>query len=93
MAIRIEDENSEAVPRVSLSPGGFIEVFITVTLTTQVEQGNHTIYLRIIEDTEESEPRYFDLPMTFEIASDMPNLEIVRPSRSKLLQVKITQFK
>ena len=82
---RIEDENSEAVPRVSLSPGGFIEVFVTVTLTTQVEQGNHTIYLRIIEDTEESDPRYFDLPMTFEIASDMPNLEIVQVTQDRKL--------
>ena len=82
---RIEDENNEAVPRVSLSPGGFIEVFVTVTLTTQVEQGNHTIYLRVIEDTEESDPRYFDLPMTFEIASDMPNLEIVQVTQDRKL--------
>ena len=30
---KIADDNQEAVPRVSLSPGGFIEVFVTVTLT------------------------------------------------------------
>jgi hypothetical protein len=82
---RIEDENKEAVPRVSLSPGGFVEVEVTVTLTTQVEQGNHTIYLRIIEDTEDSEPRYFDLPMTFEIDSDPPNLEIVQVTQDRKL--------
>jgi hypothetical protein len=82
---RIEDDNNEAVPRVSLSPGGFIEVYVSVTLTTQVEQGNHTIYLRIIEDTEDSEPRYFDLPMTFEIDSDPPNLEIVQVTQDRKL--------
>ncbi len=82
---RIEDDNNEAVPRVSLSPGGFVEVYVSVTLTTQVEQGNHTIYLRIIEDTEDSEPRYFDLPMTFEIDSDPPNLEIVQVTQDRKL--------
>ena len=82
---RIEDDNNEAVPRVSLSPGGFVEVYVSVTLTTQVEQGNHTIYLRIIEDTEDSEPRYFDLPMTFEIDSDLPNLEIVQVTQDRKL--------
>ena len=80
---RIEDENQEAVPRVSLSPGGFVEVFVTATLTSQVEQGNHTIYLRIIEDTDDSEPRYFDLPITFEIASDPPDLEIVQVTQDR----------
>ena len=82
---RIEDDNNEAVPRVSLSPGGFVEVYVSVTLTTQVEQGDHTIYLRIIEDTEDSEPRYFDLPMTFEIDSDLPNLEIVQVTQDRKL--------
>ena len=82
---RIEDDNNEAVPRVSLSPGGFVEIYVSVTLTTQVEQGNHTIYLRIIEDTEDSEPRYFDLPMTFEIDSDLPNLEIVQVTQDRKL--------
>ncbi len=82
---RIEDGNQEAVPRVSLSPGGFVEVDVTVTLTTQVVQGNHTIYLRIIEDTEDSEPRYFDLPMTFEIGPDSPNLEIVQVTADRKL--------
>ena len=58
---------------------------MSITLTTQVEQGNHTIYLRIIEDTEDSEPRYFDLPMTFEIDSDLPNLEIVQVTQDRKL--------
>ena len=82
---RIEDDNGEAVPRVSLSPGGFVEVYVSVTLTTQVEQGNHTIYLRIIEDTEDSEPRYFDLPIILEIDSDPPDLEIVQVTQDRKL--------
>ena len=82
---RITDSDGEAVPRVSLGPGDFTEVSISVTLTNQVEVGNHTIYLRIIEDIDDEDPRYFDLPMTFEIESDPPNLEIVQVSQNTKL--------
>ncbi len=82
---RIEDDSGNAVPRVSLAPGDQIEVFVTVTLTSQVEFGNHTVYLRIVEDTPDADPRYFDLPMIFEIDSDDPNLEIVQVSPNRLL--------
>jgi hypothetical protein len=82
---RITNSDGEAVPRVSLGPGDFTEVFISVTLTNQVEVGNHTVYLRIVEDIEEDEPRYFDLPMTFEIEADQPMLEIVQVSQNTKL--------
>ena len=82
---RIEDDSGNAVPRVSLAPGDKIEVFVTVTLTSQVEFGNHTVYLRIVEDTPDADPRYFDLPMIFEIDSDDPKLEIVQVSPNRLL--------
>jgi len=83
---RITNSDGEAVPRVSLGPGDFTEVFISVTLTNQVEVGNHTVYLRIVEDIEEEdEPRYFDLPMTFEIEADQPMLEIVQVSQNTKL--------
>jgi hypothetical protein len=82
----IADENGESVPRVSLGPGDFIEVFVTVTLTSQVEQGNHTVYLRIIEDTEGEDARYFDLPMEFEIDADEPNIQIVQVSPDRKLK-------
>ena len=82
---RIEDDSGNAVPRVSLAPGDQIEVFVTVTLTSQVEFGNHTVYLRIVEDTPDADPRYFDLPMIFEIDSDDPKLEIVQVSPNRLL--------
>ena len=82
---RITNSDGEAVPRVSLGPGDFTEVFISVTLTNQVEVGNHTVFLRIVEDIEEDEPRYFDLPMTFEIEADQPMLEIVQVSQNTKL--------
>ena len=74
------DEDGDAVPRVSLGPGDFTEVFVTVTLTSQVVAGNHTVYLRIIEDIDDDNPRYFDLPMVFEVEAGNPNLQIVQVS-------------
>jgi len=79
---RITNSDGEAVPRVSLGPGDFTEVFISATLTNQVEVGNHTVYLRVVEDVEDDDPRYFDLPMTFEIEADQPMLEILQVSQN-----------
>ena len=76
----ILDEDGDAVPRVSLGPGDFTEVFVTVTLTSQVVAGNHTVYLRIIEDVDDDDPRYFDLPMVFEVEAGEPELQIVQVS-------------
>jgi hypothetical protein len=76
----ILDEDGDAVPRVSLGPGDFTEVFVTVTLTSQVTAGNHTVYLRIIEDIDDDNPRYFDLPIVFEIEAGDPELQIVQVS-------------
>jgi len=76
----IMDEDGDSVPRVSLGPGDFTEVFVTVTLTSQVIAGNHTVYLRIIEDIDDDDPRYFDLPMVFEVEAGEPELQIVQVS-------------
>ncbi len=76
----ILDEDGDAVPRVSLGPGDFTEVFVTVTLTSQVVAGNHTVYLRIIEDVDDDDSRYFDLPMVFEVEAGDPELQIVQVS-------------
>jgi hypothetical protein len=76
----IMDEDGDAVPRVSLGPGDFTEIFVTVTLTSQVIAGNHTVYLRIIEDIDDDDPRYFDLPMVFEVEAGEPELQIVQVS-------------
>ena len=74
----IRDTDGNSLPRISLGPGDFTEVQITAELTSQVEAGNHTVFLRIVEETEEDEPRYFDLPITFEVESDQPMLQIVQ---------------
>jgi len=76
----VKDKDGTSVPRVTLGPDDYTEVFVSVTLTDQVEAGNHTIYLRIIEDTEDPNPRYFDLPMIFEVGEGDPDLEIVQVS-------------
>ena len=79
------DENGSSAPVVTLGPEDYTEIFVTVTLTNQVVVGNHTIYLRIMEATTDSNPRYFDLPLTFEIDADNPNLEIVQISSNREL--------
>ena len=43
------------------------------------------LYTRVVEDTPDEDPRYFDLPMIFEIDSDEPTLEIVQVSPNRLL--------
>ncbi|MBD50494.1 MAG: hypothetical protein CMB08_01045 [Euryarchaeota archaeon] len=76
----VKDKDGVSVPRVTLGPDDYTEVFVSITLTDQVEAGNHTVYLRIIEDTEDPNPRYFDLPMIFEVGEGDPDLEIVQVS-------------
>jgi len=93
----IKDKDGESLPRVTLGPNDYTEIFVSVTLNDQVEVGNHTLYLRIIEDTEDENPRYFDLPMTFEVEADDPDLEIVQvspvsrfiPGESYSIQMKV----
>ena len=93
----ITDDSGDAVPRVSLGPGDFTEVFVYATLTSQVVAGNHTIYLRIIEDIEDDDARYFDLPIVFEIEPGDPQLQIVQvspnyellPGETYSLQLKV----
>ena len=93
----ITDDSGDSVPRISLGPGDFSEVFVTAILTNQVVAGNHTIYLRIIEDIDEDDARYFDLPIVFEIESGEPELQIdqvspnyeLLPGEAYTLQLKV----
>ena len=93
----ITDDSGDSVPRISLGPGDFSEVFVTAILTNQVVAGNPTIYLRIIEDIDEEDARYFDLPIVFEIESGEPELQIVQvspnyellPGEAYTLQLKV----
>ncbi len=73
----IKDMNGDSVPMVQLAPEDSITLDMEIFLTHQVAEGNHTIYLRIIEDIQdESEARYFDLPIVIEVAKSDPDLSI-----------------
>jgi len=73
----ITDSNGDPAPRVQLAPGDTEMINLDITLTSQVSEGNHTIYLRVREDIADlSVARYFDLPLTILIGKDDPQLSI-----------------
>ena len=49
-----------------------LDLRLDVTLRDQVEAGNHTIYVGIIEDgVDDDEARYFDMPVTVVVKEDV----------------------
>ena len=58
---------------------------MTIEMTSQVIEGNHTIYLRVKEDvsTEDEEARYFDLAITLNVKADDPLLELVQVTSNR----------
>ena len=83
----ITDSNGDPSPRVQLAPSDTALVNLDVTLTSQVIEGNHTIYLRIREDISDvSVARYFDLPISIEIGQDDPTIEIKLYSQIPVFQ-------
>ena len=83
----ITDNNGDPSPRVQLAPGDTELVNLDITLTEQVSEGNHTIYLRVREDISDlAIARYFDLPLTIQIGKDDPDLSISQISQSHPLQ-------
>jgi archaellin len=94
----IKNMNGDSAPMVQLAPGDSITLDMEIYLTQQVVEGNHTIYLRIIEDIQdENEARYFDLPITIEVAKLSPDLSIhqvsqlppLRPGEDRSIQMKV----
>ena len=91
------DQNGSVTPYVQLSSGDNQEIKIVMSAGSGVTSGNHTIFLRIIQDTQEAEPRYFDLPMTFFVDEDNPSIEItqksayspITPGESREVQMKM----
>lgn len=56
----------------SLTGGQYVDVKVEITVRQQVEAGLHTIYMQVAEETDNGdEPRYFDLPLTVEISSEV----------------------
>ena len=83
----ITDNNGDPSPRVQLAPGDTELIYLDITLTSQVSEGNHTVYLRIREDISDlTVARYFDLPLTIQIGKDDPSLSISQISQSHVLE-------
>ena len=83
----ITDNNGDPAPRVQLAPDDSTIINLDITLTEQVEEGNHTIYLRVREDiADESIARYFDLPLTILVGQDDPELSIHQISVSHAME-------
>lgn len=56
----------------SLTGGQYVDVKLEMTVRQQVEAGLHTIYMQVAEESDgDDEPRYFDLPLTVEISSEV----------------------
>ena len=68
---------------VSLESGSYADIELEIELPSNVEAGNHTVYLQIREEgVESSEARYFDLPVTVEVSEEVQpgNLPITQKS-------------
>jgi len=94
----ITDGNGDPVPRVQLAPQDTTLINLDITLTEQVTEGNHTIYLRVEEDINDpSLQRFFELPITILIGQDEPQLSIhqitqghaMRPDSTSEIQMKV----
>ena len=56
----------------SLTGGQYVDVKLEMTVRQQVEAGLHTIYMQVAEESDGGDdPRYFDLPLTVEISSEV----------------------
>ena len=56
----------------SLTGGQYVDIKVEMTVRQQVEAGLHTIYMQVAEESDGiEEPRYFDLPLTVEISSEV----------------------
>tara|TARA_A100001388_G_C28774502_1_gene506351 strand:+ start:697 stop:3609 length:2913 start_codon:yes stop_codon:yes gene_type:complete len=79
----ITDSSQNDVIVVSLESGSYADVELEIELPSNVEAGNHTVYLQIREEgVESSEARYFDLPFTVEVSEEVQpgNLPITQKS-------------
>jgi uncharacterized membrane protein len=65
--------NGTFAPKVDLAANTSEEINLNIITKSGLAAGNHTIYLRIIEEGGNDEARYFDLPLKFEIGRDQPD--------------------
>lgn len=56
----------------SLTGGQYVDIKVEMTVRQQVEAGLHTIYMQVAEEGDsEDDLRYFDLPLTVDISSEV----------------------
>ena len=68
----ITDDSGDAAPVVRLSGDEYADLRLDVGLRDQIEAGNHTLYVGIIEDgVDDDEARYFDMPVTVVVKEDV----------------------
>ncbi|MBA45425.1 MAG: hypothetical protein CMB31_02410 [Euryarchaeota archaeon] len=83
---RITDNSGDSVPMLQLAPQQSEEVHLSIDPPDEVEMGSHTLYLRIMEDSTDSDARYFDMPFIVEIGPGSISLEVVQVSNNPGIQ-------
>ncbi|MAY04754.1 MAG: hypothetical protein CMB25_04020 [Euryarchaeota archaeon] len=71
-----------------LTGGQYFDIEVQMTIRQQVEAGTHVVYLQVAEETNgEEDPRYFDLPLTIEVAEEVipGNLVVEQKSQTSLV--------
>ena len=78
---------------VYLEQDEYVDLKLDVSLRSKVEAGNHTVYVRVIEEGVDSdEARYFDLPVTVQVRDDVqPGRLEITDSSSELVQFQSSE--
>jgi hypothetical protein len=64
----LTDDNETSVVAINLRSNDTYDLELAITMTEKVLAGNHTIYLRVIEEgVDSAEARYFDLPIVIKV--------------------------
>jgi hypothetical protein len=84
-------ENSIVV--VYLEQDEYVDLKLDMSLRSKVEAGNHTVYVRVIEEGVDSdEARYFDLPVTVQVPDDVqPGRLEITDSSSELIRFQSSE--
>ena len=80
---KITDGSNNDIIILTLESESYSDINVDMTLPSNVEAGNHTIYVQIREEgVDSNEARYFDLPLTVEVNEDVQpgNLPITQKS-------------
>ena len=67
----MKDDNGSEIVALRLMPGAYGDVKVTISMRDQVRAANHTLYLRVTEEVNDGEPRYFDLPLEIRVEEEV----------------------